>query len=396
MTEHDTETASFSFDGVNWALRGWPGIEGFINELEEFWRPFEDSRVPDQANVIGHIAGSLHRLREWVGQAKARNETPGEFGGTLSNALHQAWGPYHPDGVNGRIVHDIRESLGKEAAIYAYALMRNALSVSQIASVNQLRGALAVAFPHIAGTAGAETRLAAERANFRAATRRLADEVALAEAQRAARWDALLDRASGKFVKAVRRRSRAWRSALERWRGDNAAAIATLEATDRAYKELMRLKAPATYWSDKAAEHGKAEKTAACRVRWFFIIAVPAMALMFGLTAATLLSYAGSTPPAGLYVIAGAGLATTAGLLFWVGRLLTKLYLSQHHLRQDAEERAVMTTTYLALTADAAAGDTDRQIILSALFRATSDGIVKEEGGLDASLPALISRLATR
>jgi len=82
--------------------------------------------------------------------------------------------------------------------------------------------------------------------------------------------------------------------------------------------------------------------------------------------------------------------------LFWAGRLLTKLYLSQHHLRQDADERATMTTTYLALTAEQAASDGDRTIILNALFRNTPDGIVKEDGGLDPSIAAALGKFLAK
>ena len=88
-----------------------------------------------------------------------------------------------------------------------------------------------------------------------------------------------------------------------------------------------------------------------------------------------------------------AGLASVAGMVFWVGRLLTRLYLSEHHLRHDAEERAVMTTTYLALTHERAAEETDRQIVLAALFRSTPDGIVKDDGHGDLSIPGLLARL---
>lgn len=100
--------------------------------------------------------------------------------------------------------------------------------------------------------------------------------------------------------------------------------------------------------------------------------------------------------PVALYVVISGGLLLLSTIAFWVGRLLTKLYLSEHHLRNDAEERAVMTTTYLALINEAAASDTDRQIILNALFRATPDGIVKDEGPTDASVQGLLTKLLTR
>ncbi|MNE58137.1 hypothetical protein D3C80_1531500 [compost metagenome] len=83
-------------------------------------------------------------------------------------------------------------------------------------------------------------------------------------------------------------------------------------------------------------------------------------------------------------------------MVFWAGRLLTKLYLSQHHLRQDAEERATMTETYLALIENSAASTEDRQVILNALFRNTPDGIVKEEGGLDPSIAAALGKFLAK
>jgi hypothetical protein len=52
-----------------------------------------------------------------------------------------------------------------------------------------------------------------------------------------------------------------------------------------------------------------------------------------------------------------------------------------------------MTQAYLALIKEAAASDQERVVILSALFRGASDGIVKDDGAGDISLPAMIARL---
>jgi Family of unknown function (DUF6161) len=77
-----------------------------------------------------------------------------------------------------------------------------------------------------------------------------------------------------------------------------------------------------------------------------------------------------SKAPIALYVVISGGLLLLSTLAFWVGRLLTKLYLSEHHLRNDAEERAVMATTYLALNHEGIALEADRQVVLAAMFRA--------------------------
>jgi Family of unknown function (DUF6161) len=57
------------------------------------------------------------------------------------------------------------------------------------------------------------------------------------------------------------------------------------------------------------------------------------------------------------------------------------MFLSHLHLSTDAAERVVMVKTYLSLLeGDHLSGDEDRQLILQALFRPASDGIVKDEG----------------
>lgn len=111
------------------------------------------------------------------------------------------------------------------------------------------------------------------------------------------------------------------------------------------------------------------------------------------LKAATFFLELEADPRSSVYFVASAGLATVAGLILWIGRLLTRLYLSEHHLRKDAEERRIMTTTYLALMRKGAASDVDRQVILTALFRNSSDGIVKDDGAADLGLSALVSRI---
>ena len=59
--------------------------------------------------------------------------------------------------------------------------------------------------------------------------------------------------------------------------------------------------------------------------------------------------------------------------------------------RSAFDEREVMTSTYLALTkGSAATDDTDRQMILTALFRKSSDGTVKDDSGFDPLAAILV------
>jgi len=143
-----------------------------------------------------------------------------------------------------------------------------------------------------------------------------------------------------------------------------------LAALEEKYNAHMRLKAPVTYWKEKSATHRESAK----RWRWGVAgLAVVAMLLIaFGLACLTdrALKLAHEAPPSpAIYVfLGGINLALTT-ILFWAGRVMTRIYFSQETLASDAAERAVMAETYLALTHDGQADEADRAIVLNALFR---------------------------
>ena len=82
---------------------------------------------------------------------------------------------------------------------------------------------------------------------------------------------------------------------------------------------------------------------------------------------------------------------TTLG--FWLTRLATKIFICNQHLEMDCQERITIMYTYLALlvTKDALK-DEERPIILETLFRASSSGLVKDDGPItipDAFIKAM-------
>lgn len=167
-----------------------------------------------------------------------------------------------------------------------------------------------------------------------------------------------------------------------------------LEATHAAYLEHMKLKAPVKYWSEKAAAHKTAARELRNWVAGFFGLMIGGYAVAFiGLHpqfSAFLLQFQGST---GALLVISAVVALLASLPLWIGRLLVKFYLSEHHLATDAKERETMTQTYLALTAEGAVDEKDRALILGALFRSTPDGVVKDNTQPDAGLAAIVTKI---
>lgn len=173
-------------------------------------------------------------------------------------------------------------------------------------------------------------------------------------------------------------------------------SIASIRETDNLYREHMRLKGPVEYWSKKAEAHRTKTLTYRNVLIGFSVIA--SLALVGGLywIAGHAIEIATKDKPPAVYlVLVTLGVVLTT-IVFWAARILTRLFLSEHHLAIDAEERAIMAQTYLALTAEGQATEQERGIVLGSLFRPTADGIVKDDAAPDLSPASLLSRLGAR
>ncbi|MFW2571283.1 DUF6161 domain-containing protein [Legionella sp. 29fVS95] len=65
----------------------------------------------------------------------------------------------------------------------------------------------------------------------------------------------------------------------------------------------------------------------------------------------------------------------------WLTRLSAKIFISNLHLRTDADERVTMIQTYLALLREGSGPKIEeRQLILQTLFRPSATGFIKDDG----------------
>jgi hypothetical protein len=296
---------------------------------------------------------------------------------------------------DGALILEIREAAGDTAASFAFAFLKAAVNVGNARNRDELRGAMLTVIPDVVKPTEISERLQRERANYRSAIRSAIERIDEADRVRASEFDALRSRGTRIANRMLWRSRDNWRRVQKAWQSQATQAVSEINAVQAAYLEAMHLQAPVKYWSDKAKAHGKKEFWGIIRLVAFFPVALAGLGFAFWKAGTYLLDHAANPEarnPVALYVVITGGLAVISTLLFWVGRLLTKLYLSEHHLRNDAEERAVMTETYLALTKDSAASDTDRDIILAAIFRSTPDGIVREDGPGDFTLQALLAK----
>ncbi len=174
------------------------------------------------------------------------------------------------------------------------------------------------------------------------------------------------------------------------------ATLQRLSDVEAAYRQHMKLKAPVEYWSDKAKQHKTRATTYRKYLAWF--AALGGAALIGGLFCLSehAISVASQDKPSAVYFILATIGVVCSTIVFWVARILTRLFLSEHHLAIDAEERSTMVQTFLALTLDGKVSDAERTLVLASLFRPTADGIVKDDGAPDISPASMISRVLSQ
>lgn len=397
MTDSETKRAVqiVSQDGTTWHFRTWPQFIRWLEETLAAWQ-WVPAGGHDPANLTHYIPA---RLNAAIGEARQFRDAGSEIeqaNSIMDRHLRDGYAAPHPSTERAKRIFEIRDVAGDREGKFAFGIMQGLLNWQSVNSNEDWRALSLILNPELLLAAGDAQRFVKERANYRSALLRQSSEFDEREEDRQAAWSENLSSAghtAEAFAKVVSRR---WMATAIKLRRRERIAMERLRATDAAFTEKMALKAPVEYWEKKAERHRKAEWWARLWVLIYFPVALGSIGSAFWFTGQYLLQTPQASLPPGLYIIASAGLASSAGLLFWAGRLLTKLYLSQHHLRQDADERATMTTTYLALTAEQAASDGDRTIILNALFRNTPDGIVKEDGGLDPSIAAALGKFLAK
>ena len=155
----------------------------------------------------------------------------------------------------------------------------------------------------------------------------------------------------------------------------------------------MQLAGPMSYWKGKSRVH---EGRITGLRNWAIGVGIAGVVVML-LSAQALLPWhhpADTIPwrPIGLFLI-----VSTFSL--WLLRLVIKLLLSNIHLAVDAQERVVMINTFMALIRrpESAAGlrKEDIAIVLAPIFRPSTTGVIKDDGG-PTSLGEFLTRLPSK
>ena len=161
----------------------------------------------------------------------------------------------------------------------------------------------------------------------------------------------------------------------------------TLSDIAQTYDEKLALQSSVSYWKGKRKSHTK--------VMLAVGVGTLVLALLTGggfiYAAHSLLNVTASQVE--LWRLGVILAISTFGI--WITRLAAKIFISNLHLRTDADERITMIQTYLALLREGSGPrDEERQLILQTLFRPSNTGFIKDEG--PTSFHELINRLLTK
>ncbi|MCW5681821.1 MAG: hypothetical protein KF794_13930 [Xanthobacteraceae bacterium] len=174
-----------------------------------------------------------------------------------------------------------------------------------------------------------------------------------------------------------------------------ASALESIKSTEAAFTKQMQLQASVNYWGDRAKSQQASGWIYLGCLALFVLVSYRVGQHLAEMYLPILLKVPLNEQPARYGVALTITLLLTT-VFFWAARVLVRLFLSSHHLSNDARERVVMIETYLALLKEGKLEESDKALVLTPLFRASSDGIVKDEGAPDTSAASLLARLLDR
>lgn len=317
---------------------------------------------------------------------------------------------YYSKGEVGQSILAVREELGVEAALLAYAIMGGVIRFD--ARDHQHFRLLTLV--HNPQLLTAEARRSAARASFRAivteSEKLVSDQKAKLEDVEK-RFAQIRSDADAFATSQFRRKLRTYVKARRKGWHEARRAIRSIEATDEAFQARMELQAAVSYWANKASKHeGQLATQKATLINYIckggfgaavaFVLAFMLMLEMSGVNSLPVIDLTpNDTQPlsATPFILIAGFLGTALTALIWAARILVRNYLTERHLIADAEERRVMTMTYLALVNEGAAlPQEDRLVILNALFRQATDASSSDDASYEVAFPALMARLIDR
>ncbi|OWQ98242.1 hypothetical protein CDQ91_06920 [Sphingopyxis witflariensis] len=347
-------------------------------------------------------------IQAFAEQFSAADGQTGEVPNDVLKAQYEGNPPslIHSTSESGQAILAIRTALGVEVAAVAYGMLIGHIGPVWTSPLH-VRALFLVSNPSMIGKDAIRQASRVEYTRWQNQADALLDKhgdlVDLEEETIAG----LTKRADQTAVQAFWRIARRHVKLRRSLRTEADTSITGINNVKKAFAEDMKLKASVQYWAEKKGTHSTNRGTAVRHLAIFSGIAGVVALLVFWFSITFMLEASGVNvwdwmvikPEKGraiavsTYLIITGAVGTVLTVIFWTARVLLRNYLTERRLEGDAEERRIMTQTYLALISEGAADNEDRLIILNALFRPSPDQPTGDDGGGEVALPALIAKL---
>jgi hypothetical protein len=393
------------FGSTGGGLVTFVSLEDLVEHLRREGRLWMDDTklwavLEDDPGASGRIHGILHRWAEYINDFERINR---DYDGTTEAAVRdmQNIASQHPavshSSQSGLIIRDIAMSHGPHAVVGALKLILDSAQSQIVSSMSKIE---------FEGALEYWARSKSLDSHSAELSRQAADSIFEFLQRRAAELHRHYDESSALLNKEVEelkivREAQVERiknllaetkediaSDRDRWQGE-------WDAKYTHYIEQLRLNTAVEHWEKRAGKHEASYKLIR---KWTISVG------LCGLIGALLASWGGvdfakflfsdayATPPTHIsigglrptwlheLIFAAAISVLYLTIYLWLMLILVRTMMSEHHLGVDARSRESMAHTYLALLDNqGATDDKDRAIVLAALFRPVTDGLVKDD-----------------
>lgn len=375
-------------------LDRWIGVE------QNFWSWVQQRHYGGHEVVAREALQAIQHARNYVQPAQQHRESNPQHAQSqldacksqIQNAfVHRAL-PHSSTPLAKRI-ETYRKEIGEKGASFflsAQITPLNSTTQHQVHDIESWRGMVEGLIERFQlGTAVAKGRKQAAEQSFE----QLREKAEQLVGKKGEAYEALHREYQG-LAEAIRQAADGQANSFSVAQGERDEAFAVLkqeheqgmEALRKTFREELALRAPAQYWMEKREGH----RLWAGVTGFLSFLGIGSAAVGLGWQIHDLLQNTPANTQPETWRLAV--LALIGVFSVWALRLLVRMFLSHLHLLTDAGERVVMVQTYLSLLeGDHLTSKEDRQLILQALFRPASDGIVKDEG-----VPFSLAEMLTR
>lgn len=397
-TEINSIEVSLGKHELKLTFSSWVEAQEWLAKEKMAWQWVKDqyyqvsSQFQQSINVLNAFHEGLEsKLSNAIHEKLEIKQIPdvfGEFASEFENVLFSR----SPDGLK---VLDIRVRRGDKIGAIVYAFASNMLLIGQIEKREQFQAVLEFCVPTDLETEKLREALNNERLEFELKLKTLDAALNAGEKEREQNFNLWCEHRGTWFQELVSDMKAAMTTQKADWQAELEEGKRNLEAITEQYRTFSELSSAESYWKTEAKNHTDKEGRLLWALAGYFVLSPLVLIGIYWVShnylTSGLMQVDDKSRSVILYFISG-GLLVLTTIIFWIGRLISRMYLSEKHLGTDAGQRAVMTKTYLALIPEDRLDIDSRQMILAALFRPTSDGVVKDEGA-DSSLAMWLSRV---